>query len=245
MNKLDALNEMKRQIGYSEMEQVLSYYNIRVVRKKMLCPFPGHNDRHLGNCTLTDRGYVYCFACGRKASAIDMVMMNENLEFVPALEFLWTTILGRTLPEYDKPEKRKYPVLSVKDLSFIGLNSPSIKYVRFYINLSEDKDEDLPKDCYMDRDGLDNFGIYKKERSNSFFDLIENDPKTAKGIATAKCKDTEKYYLGILKDLDDVSTEYGKTAAFDAGFKKDSKEYCLSQIEKCKFIMKKINKIHY
>ena len=91
---------------------------------------------------------------------------------------------------------------------------------------------------------MDNFGIYKKERSNSFFDLIESDPKTAKGIATAKCKDTEKYYLGILKDLDDVSTEYGKSAAFDTGFKKDSKEYCLSQIEKCKFIMRKISKIH-
>ena len=63
MNKLDAISDMKRQIGQQELEQTLAYYGIRVTRKKMLCPFPGHNDRHLGNCVLGDRGYIRCFSC--------------------------------------------------------------------------------------------------------------------------------------------------------------------------------------
>ena len=33
MNKLDAINDMKRQIGQRELEQTLSYYNIRVTHK--------------------------------------------------------------------------------------------------------------------------------------------------------------------------------------------------------------------
>ena len=85
MNKLDAINDMKRQIGQRELEQTLSYYNIRVMHKKMLCPFPGHNDRHLGNCVLGDRGYIRCFSCNRSANAIDLVMQFENLQYIQAV----------------------------------------------------------------------------------------------------------------------------------------------------------------
>lgn len=243
MNKLDAINDMKRQIGQRELEETLSYYNIRVTHKKMLCPFPGHNDRHLGNCVLGDRGYIRCFSCNRSANAIDLVMMFENLQYIQAVEFIWTTILGRSLPEYDRPERRKSPVLSVKDLEFIGLLSPSARYVKYYVNCTDDKNEKLPDGYTMDHDGLEEFGIYKQKRSDSFYELLENDPATARAILAGKCMETAERFQQVLADLSNPWTEYGRSAASDPVFKNDSREYCLEQIKKCNSILNKIRTI--
>lgn len=243
MNKLDAINDMKRQIGQQELEQTLAYYGIRVTRKKMLCPFPGHNDRHLGNCVLGDRGYIRCFSCNRSANAVDLVMMFENLQYIQAVEFIWTTILGRSMPEYDRPERRRPPILSVKDLEFIGLNFPSARHVKCYVNSTDDKNESIPDGYFVDHDGLEEFGIYRQERSNSFYELLENDPVTAKAILAGKCKDTADRFRQVLMDLNNPWTEYGKSAAADSVFKKDSQEYCLAQIRKCDSIMNKIKTI--
>lgn len=243
MNKLDAINDMKRQIGQQELEQTLAYYNIRVTRRKMLCPFPGHNDRHLGNCVLGSRGYIRCFSCNRSANAIDLVMQFENLPYIQAVEFIWTTILGRSLPTYDRPERRRVPVLSVKDLEFIGLLSPSARYVKNYVNCTDDKNEELPDGCFLDHDGLEEFGIYKQERSNSVYELLENDPATAKEILVGKCMETAERFQQVLADLDNPWTEYGKSAAYDPMFKKESQDYCLDQIKKCNSIANKIKTI--
>lgn len=243
MNKLDAINDMKRQIGQQELEQTLAYYNIRVTRKKMLCPFPGHNDRHLGNCVLGDRGYIRCFSCNRSANAIDLVMMFENLRYIQAVEFIWTTILGRSLPEYDRPERRRAPVLSVKDLEFIGISSPSARYVKNYVNCADDKNEELPDGYFVDHDGLEEFGIYRQERSSSFYELLENDPATAKCILVGKCRETAERFQQILADLDNPWTEYGKSAAYDPVFKQNARDYCLEQIRRCNSIMNKIKTI--
>lgn len=243
MNKLDAINDMKRQIDQRELEQTLNYYNIRVTRKKMLCPFPGHNDRHLGNCVLGDRGYIGCFSCNRSANAIDLVMQFENLPYVQAVEFIWTTILGRSLPEYDRPERRRAPVLSAKDLEFIGLLSSSARYVKCYVNSTDDKNEELQDGYTMDHDGLEEFGIYRQERSNSLFELLESDPATAKAILTGKCRETAERFQRILADLNNPWTEYGKSAAYDPVFKQDARDYCLKQIRKCDSVMNKIKTI--
>lgn len=243
MNKLEAIGDMKRQIGQRELEQTLSYYNIRVTHKRMLCPFPGHNDRHLGNCVLGDRGYIRCFSCNRSANAIDLVMQFENLPYIQAVEFIWTTILGHSLPEYDRPEKRKYPVLSVKDLEFIGIGFPSARYVKSYVNCTGDKNEELPDGYFVDRDGLEEFGIYRQERSSSFYELLENDPVTAKAILTGKCMDTAELFQQVLTDLNNPWTEYGRSAASDPTFKKETQDYCLNQIKKCDSIMNKIKTI--
>lgn len=243
MNKLDAINDMRRQIGQQELEQTLAYYNIRVTRRRMLCPFPGHNDRHLGNCVLGDRGYIRCFSCNRSANAIDLVMQFENLQYIQAVEFIWTTILGRSLPEYDRPERRRTPVLSVKDLEFIGIGFPSARYVKYYVNCTGDKNESIPDGYFMDHDGLEEFGVYRQERSNSLFELLENDPATAKEILSGKCRETAERFQQILADLNNPWTEYGRSAAADPVFKKSSQEYCLAQIRKCDSIMNKIKTI--
>lgn len=243
MNKLDAINEMKRQIGQRELEQTLAYYNIRVTHRRMLCPFPEHNDRHLGNCVLGDRGYIRCFSCNRSANAIDLVMMYENLPYIQAVEFIWTTILGRSLPKYDRPERRRTPVLSVKDLELIGLLSPSARYVKYYVNCTDDKNEELPDGYFADHGGLEEFGIYRQERSNSFYELLESDPTTAKEILAGKCKDAADRFQQILADLDNPWTEYGRSAATDSAFKRETRDYCLAQIKKCDSIMNKIKTI--
>lgn len=243
MNKLDAISDMKRQIGQQELEQTLTYYNIRVTHKKMLCPFPGHSDRHLGNCVLGDRGYIRCFSCNRSANAIDLVMMYENLPYIQAVEFIWTTILGRILPKYDRPKRMRTPVLSVKDLELIGLLSPSARYVKYYVNCTDDKNEELPDGYFIDHDELKEFGIYKQERSNSFFELLETDPVTAKAILAGKCRETAERFQQVLMNLNNPWTEYGKSAAIDPAFKKESQDYCLNQIKKCDAIANKIKTI--
>lgn len=243
MNKLDAINDMRRQIGQQELEQTLAYYNIRVTRRRMLCPFPGHNDRHLGNCVLGDRGYIRCFSCNRSANAIDLVMMFENLQYIQAVEFIWTTILGRSLPEYDRPERRKSPVLSVKDLEFIGIGFPSARYVKNYVNCTDYKNEEIPDGYFMDHDGLEEFGVYRQERSNSLYELLENDPVIAKEILAGKCRETAERFQKILTDLNNPWSEYGRSATYDSAFKKDAQEYCLAQIRKCDSIVNKIKTI--
>ena len=170
-------------------------------------------------------------------------MMFENLQYIQAVEFIWTTILGRSLPAYDRPERRRAPVLSVKDLEFIGLLSPSARYVKYYVNCTDDKNEELPDGYTMDHDGLEEFGIYRQERSNSFFELLENDPATAKAILAGKCRETMERFQRILADLNNPWTEYGKSAVHDPVFKKESQDYCLEQIKKCNTIMNKIKTI--
>ena len=154
-----------------------------------------------------------------------------------------TTILGRSLPEYDRPERKKFPVLSAKDLGFIGICSPSARYVKSYVNCTDDKNESLPDGYFMDHDGLEEFGIYKQERSDSFYELLENDPATAKEILAGKCRETAERFQQILADLNNPWTEYGRSAASDPTFKKDARDYCLGQIKKCNAIANKIKTI--
>lgn len=225
MNRADAIRDMRQQIGQHELEQTLSYYGIRVVNRRLLCPFPEHNDRHLGNCVLGDRGYIRCFSCGKSANAIDLVMMYEHLEYVPAVEFLWTTILGRALPEYDRANQRKV-ILSIQELELIGLTSPSSRYVKCYVNCTNDKHEQLPSGYYMDRNALENIGVYRQERADGFYDLLAADPATAREIAAGKCRETVERLQTILQ------TVVG-----------ENREYCLQQLQKCKSIMQKIGTI--
>lgn len=225
MNRLDAIRDMRQQIGQRELEQTLSYYGIRVNNRRLLCPFPEHNDRHLGNCVLGDRGYIRCFSCGKSANAIDLTMMYEHMDYVPAVEFLWTTILGRALPTYDRPE-RKNVVLSVKDLELIGIASPSSRYVKCYVNCTDDKHEQLQNGFFADHDALENIGVYRQERTDGFYELLKSDPGTAKEIAAGKCREAEEHLQAVLRTVNGAD-----------------REYCLQQLTKCECVMKKIETI--
>ena len=54
-----------------------------------LCPFPGHDDKHLGSFRIYPRGnYCHCFSCGGHANSIDFLMMHEKLSLEDAVRWL-------------------------------------------------------------------------------------------------------------------------------------------------------------
>lgn len=152
-------------------------------------------------------------------------MMSEHMDYVPAVEFLWARILGRTLPEYDRAERRQV-ILTTQELELIGITSPSARYVKCYVNCTTDKHEQLPNGYFVDHNALENIGVYKQERTDGFFDLLNSDPATAKEIAGGKCRETEERLQAILQTVDGAN-----------------QEYCLQQLQKCRYIMQKIKTI--
>lgn len=68
-SKQEQIQEMKEQIGEAEFLQTLAYYNLRIERDSILCPF--HNDRHYSSCKIMKkRQDAYCFVCQRRIDAI-------------------------------------------------------------------------------------------------------------------------------------------------------------------------------
>lgn len=236
---IEAYEEMKEGIGYDELIQTLNYYHIEIQRKRIRCPFPGHNDRHIGNCSITDRGMIYCFACGNHTDAIGLVQIQENMTFKEALKFLWTDILGRSLPDYMEHKKR--PV-NFNDLSFIGLTGAQGRYIWMYINRTDDVN--VPTGYYIDYKSKEDgeYNVYQKERADSFFELMDTDLPTAKTLAINKCIETRSYYYGMLKMLDDPKTDLGESAK-NPEFKHEATVFLNSQIQKVNRISKKIKSL--
>lgn len=55
-------------------------------RYDIICP--EHNDRHYGNCILTDKGY-HCFACGaHRTTPIEIAKTVLNLDFLETVDYL-------------------------------------------------------------------------------------------------------------------------------------------------------------
>lgn len=249
--KYDAIEEMKSEIGYNELLQVLDFYGIEVRRKKILCPFPGHNDRHIGNCSVTDRGYIHCFACGKNTDAIGLVSIKEGLGFSDAIEYLWTKILCRQLPESFHAKKKGYTPIRLNDLRLIGLGNGCGRYVPAYVGVADAWDVDrgkekVPDGCYADFKRKDLEGdcpVYRKERTDSIYDLIKENPDVAKGILLGKCKETTSYYQSILRSLKDPNTEYGRTAMADPDFLEESKTYCFNKIEEIQKVSSKVKSL--
>ncbi len=177
----DDMVEINQSIGPSEFNAVLNYYGLRVQKNSFLCPF--HNDTHTGSCFINrNRKSAHCFACGKSFDAVDLVEYFEGLPFKEALQFLWTTILGNTLPEHpDKPEKPKFPV-KFKDLEFLGIEHPSDKVPciiaeRYYFKV-KDKVE-APYSINKDEQDEDGFcPVYEDKPYQSLYKMYDSDPDT-------------------------------------------------------------------
>lgn len=182
---------------------------------------------------------IYCFACGNHTDAIGLVQIQENMTFKEALKFLWTDILGRSLPDYMEHKKR--PV-SFNDLSFIGLTGAQGRYIWMYINRTDDVN--VPPGYYIDYKSKEDgeYNVYQKERADSFFELMDTDLPTAKTLAINKCIETRSYYYGMLKMLDDPKTDLGESAK-NPEFKHEATVFLNSQIQKVNRISKKIKSL--
>lgn len=51
----------------------------------LLCPSSEHNDVHFGSCKVFRDGSIYCYACKKKFSAIDIFMEAGGMSFYEAL----------------------------------------------------------------------------------------------------------------------------------------------------------------
>lgn len=69
------------------------------------CPDPSHEDVH-PSCKVYHDGFV-CFACGRRGSAIDLVMLCRGWDLVAATRWLGDRV-GIPWPKKDEENKREY-----------------------------------------------------------------------------------------------------------------------------------------
>ena len=85
-------------------------------RYQILCTNPEHNDSHIGNCVLNQKG-CFCFACGKQTNLESMVMNVLGVDFKEALKILatWAGIKS------EKTVVKDIPPLTAADYEKIGL----------------------------------------------------------------------------------------------------------------------------
>lgn len=207
-------DKMKEELTPYDFQMTLSYYGIEVRKNKILCPF--HNDRHYGSCVITkSKDAAKCYSCGEYFDAIDIVSRKEGLSFRDALIFLWEKILGR---EPILKNNTRKPVISYKDLRFIGLGKAGGGSVKCYLNIVDYKNEKMPSLCMIDYDRYDPDGylVYTSKRMDSMEEVLGQ--KLFMEIAKEKAKETYEFYDTKLKELGDSSTELGALCANDGAF---------------------------
>ena len=108
--------DKERLLDEATAEEVAAYLGLEMVRRGsrifIRCPSPGHNDRNIGNCCLTHKGYK-CFACGTSGGLIDLVMQSQNCDFTEALGLIGDalggrqqyTLSGNSAPKQYRPSK--------------------------------------------------------------------------------------------------------------------------------------------
>lgn len=219
-DKFDTLVEMRRSLTASDFRTTLSYYNIPVKKNSILCPF--HNDTHYGSCSINRDGKgATCWVCppqkagrmGRSISPVDLVMHFEGKEFKDALEYLWGTILGRPLPEYQKKSRQGFP-LDAKQLDLIGLCNARGGMIPVVVNCCSRADE-VPDDLQKVRTDEDSCNVIRNVKTESIYSLYDSDKETALWILRGKAAETERYYLDLLGDTFDRESEHWKLYSED------------------------------
>ena len=89
-----AKNNYARLKQEADIEAVVNYLGIPVRRKGtscfLLCPLPGHTDRHATNCYFKPGwNNLYCTACGAAINAIDLIIYTLHVEYGQAADILW------------------------------------------------------------------------------------------------------------------------------------------------------------
>lgn len=235
-NKLDLFYEMKDSITAEDFSMVLSYYGLEVRKGSFLCPF--HGDKHFGSCVIRkDKRSAYCYACHRRINSVDLVEYYQGIEGMPAMEYLWCTILGNSLPEYDQ---EPFP-LSIKEMKRIGLWHPSIR-VTGACNVANRMD-DVPDGYTKLREQCDDEGtcpVVIKIGSATIFQIYKTDPEAVVWILEGKARESLELLHIKIRDCMDPSTQIGRMCAMD---KKEMRETITSLRVEEKKVKKILNKI--
>ena len=106
------------------VDVISSYVNLKRAGSNYqgLCPF--HNEKTPSFTVFSATQSFYCFGCGAGGDAISFVMRSENLEYVPAVEFLAKRV-GITI-SYTGGDNSQ----SVKRKRVLDMNLEAAKYFR-------------------------------------------------------------------------------------------------------------------
>ena len=106
------------------VDVISSYISLKRAGSNMqgLCPF--HSEKTPSFTVFTATQGYYCFGCGAGGDAITFIRQIENLEYIPALEFL-AKRAGITLPESTRRSEGGFDLLRIKQM-----NKEAARYFR-------------------------------------------------------------------------------------------------------------------
>lgn len=98
------------------VDVISSYISLKRAGSNMqgLCPF--HSEKTPSFVVFTATQGYYCFGCGAGGDAITFIRQMENLEYIPALEFL-AKRAGITLPESTRREAGGYDRVRMQQMN--------------------------------------------------------------------------------------------------------------------------------
>lgn len=140
------------------MKDIIEKYNISHIRRKMRCPFHGH-DKH-PSAQIYDN-YFHCFTCGKHLDSIGFVEEYFNLNFKEAMQKINedfylglksnTKIDYKKIREIEKEKKLNIKLYNSLEKKFLELCNTKFKYLKridyinamILINNWEEKTEEI------------------------------------------------------------------------------------------------------
>lgn len=167
----------------TDVMDVLDYLGTRYYKRGgcffLYCPDSNHNDKHPTNCFFKsgDKN-VYCTACNKSFSSINLIMIKTGCSYTEALEKLWElngcdeSLIKRISKTTSKKERAKHLYLTNEEKKFLGLHIP--QKIAYPVEYSSDKKyltKDMPKGYRVNDKDIGY--LYEKFDNISLYDLID------------------------------------------------------------------------
>lgn len=165
------MNDISRLKEEADIEQVINHLGLPVYRKGsakfILCPLPGHDDKHPTNCYFKSGwNSCYCSVCHKSIQAIDLIMYTTGLDYGHAADELWQ-LEGCPDWYYDREYKqgRKQFSISQSECKLIGIQFQSRVEIpiRFTAH-KEIRNDNLPANIFY---GKSSQGYLLQKRSDN------------------------------------------------------------------------------
>lgn len=83
-----SIEEVRETTNIAEVASEFTALKRQGVRYAGLCPYPDHSEKTPSFSVSPDKGFYYCFGCGKGGDAIKLVTDLKGLEFVEAVAYL-------------------------------------------------------------------------------------------------------------------------------------------------------------
>lgn len=220
--------------------------NVYYRNGKHLIFCPEHNDKSLGSCFISARGYI-CYSCHAHGNVIDLVRKVKGCKFIEACEIIAETCGGleQYVAEDDGKFKRtdKSRYLSDDECALIGIQNAPVK-VLTHITESYEEMKEMQREGIYSVDMDEESGQYyllKTVETNPLYRLFLDDQETYFELVAAHCHETLRGYEKLYEKLCDPT-------AWDMDFAKNVSILC-RQIDKneltdaCQSIISRVKSI--